>query len=50
MPLIGNVVVFFIVTFYFRIGLGSLLSGARHITDGMLQAASEWYTPAPVEV
>ncbi|KAF5744355.1 NAD-dependent malic enzyme 59 kDa isoform mitochondrial [Tripterygium wilfordii] len=25
------------------IGLGTLLSGARIITDGMLQAASEWY-------
>ena len=26
----------------FRIGLGALLSGARHISDGMLQAAAEW--------
>lgn len=26
-----------------RIGLGSLLSGAHIISDGMLQAASEWY-------
>ncbi|GKV51400.1 hypothetical protein SLEP1_g58062 [Rubroshorea leprosula] len=25
------------------IGLGTLLSGARFITDGMLQAAAEWY-------
>jgi hypothetical protein len=25
-----------------RIGLGALLSGARHISDGMLQAAAEW--------
>ncbi|KAF2914284.1 hypothetical protein DAI22_10g150700 [Oryza sativa Japonica Group] len=24
------------------IGLGALLSGARHITDGMLQSAAEW--------
>ena len=27
----------------FRIGLGTLLSGAHVITDGMLQAAAEWY-------
>jgi len=26
----------------FRIGLGALLSGARHISEGMLQAAAEW--------
>jgi hypothetical protein len=26
----------------FRIGLGALLSGARHILDEMLQAAAEW--------
>ncbi|KAG6497882.1 hypothetical protein ZIOFF_045788 [Zingiber officinale] len=25
-----------------RIGLGALLSGAKHISDGMLQAAAEW--------
>jgi hypothetical protein len=25
-----------------RIGLGALLSGARHVSDGMLQAAAEW--------
>lgn len=31
------------VTFQFRIGLGTLLSGAHFITDGMLQAAAEWY-------
>lgn len=28
---------------WFRIGLGTLLSGARFISDGMLQAAAEWY-------
>lgn len=28
---------------WFRIGLGSLLSGAHYISDGMLQAAAEWY-------
>jgi len=50
MPLNENVGVISIVTFHFRIGLGSLLSGAHHITDGMLQAASEWYSLAPVEV
>lgn len=27
-----------------RIGLGTLLSGARVISDGMLQAAAEWYS------
>ena len=27
----------------FRIGLGTLLSGAQIISDGMLQAAAEWY-------
>jgi hypothetical protein len=27
----------------FRVGLGTLLSGARVISDGMLQAAAEWY-------
>jgi len=27
----------------FRIGLGALLSGARHISDDMLQAGAEWY-------
>lgn len=26
-----------------RIGLGTLLAGARIISDGMLQAAAEWY-------
>lgn len=25
-----------------RIGLGTLLSGARLVSDGMLQAAAEW--------
>lgn len=25
------------------IGLGTLLSGARIVSDGMLQAAAEWY-------
>lgn len=43
MPLSGNIVVISIETFHFRIGLGTLLSGARHITDGMLRAAAEWY-------
>ena len=38
-----NIDVICIGTFHFRIGLGTLLSGARHITDGMLQAAAEWY-------
>ena len=27
-----------------RIGLGALVSGARIISDGMLQAAAEWYS------
>lgn len=26
-----------------RIGLGTLLSGSKIISDGMLQAAAEWY-------
>lgn len=29
----------------FRIGLGTLLSGSRIVSDGMLQAAAEWYFP-----
>ncbi|XP_016172672.2 NAD-dependent malic enzyme 2, mitochondrial-like isoform X2 [Arachis ipaensis] len=32
---------------FLGIGLGSLLSGARLITDGMLQAAAEWYRMHP---
>lgn len=31
------------MTFLFRIGLGTLLSGAHLISEGMLQAAAEWY-------
>lgn len=27
----------------YSIGLGTLLSGSRIISDGMLQAAAEWY-------
>lgn len=43
MPLSGNIGIISTATFHFRIGLGTLLSGARHITDGMLRAAAEWY-------
>ncbi|KAL1372352.1 hypothetical protein AAHE18_01G197300 [Arachis hypogaea] len=32
---------------FLGIGLGSILSGARLITDGMLQAAAEWYKIHP---
>lgn len=31
------------IFFLSRIGLGALISGARIVSDGMLQAASEWY-------
>lgn len=43
MPICEDVDVVSVVNFHFRIGLGALLSGAHLITDGMLQAASEWY-------
>ncbi|XP_020981390.2 NAD-dependent malic enzyme 2, mitochondrial-like [Arachis duranensis] len=34
---------------FLGIGLGSILSGARLITDGMLQAAAEWYAHVNVD-
>lgn len=43
MPLSGNIGIISFSTFHFRIGLGALLSGARHITDGMLREAAERY-------
>ncbi|KAJ0736979.1 putative malate dehydrogenase (decarboxylating) [Helianthus annuus] len=35
--------ILFNIIFLTRIGLGALLSGARIVSDGMLQAAAEWY-------